>query len=98
MSFVFLLMRYFIWHQRYNLPGSLCEAPYAILYHHGLELPENGLNDSSNDQFCASPPMHTMPDKLNGNGIEVTKRQTAYTRCACGNGYKLEYNHEILDN
>jgi hypothetical protein len=42
----------------------LYEAPYAILYHHGLELPENGLNDSSNDQCCASLPMHTTPENL----------------------------------
>jgi hypothetical protein len=29
----------------------LYEAPYAILYHHGLELPKHGANDSSNAQI-----------------------------------------------
>ena len=42
--------------------------------------------------------MHTMPDNCNPIGIEVTRRQTAYHRCGCGNGYTLEYNHKILDN
>ena len=42
--------------------------------------------------------MHTMPDNLYDSGIEVTKPQTAYPRCACGNGYNLEYDHKILDN
>ena len=69
----------------------LYEAPYAIVYHHGLERPENGLNDSSNDRFCASLPMHTMPDN-HPTGIEVTKRQTAYLRCESGNG------HDLVDN
>ncbi len=53
----------------------LYEAPYAILYHHGLELPENVPNDLSYDWFCAPLPMHTIPDHLNNIGIEVTKRQ-----------------------
>ena len=35
--------------------------------------------------------MHTMPENLNDSGIEVFKRQTAYPRCTCGNGYNLEY-------
>ena len=75
----------------------LYEAPYAILYHHGLELPENGLNNSSNDWFCASLPMHTMPDKLNDTGIEVTQKQTSFGRCTCGNGYHLNEDvHEIF--
>jgi len=58
----------------------LYKAPYAILYHHGLELPEKGLYDSSDDCFCASLPMHTMPDKLNDSGIEITNNQTAFGR------------------
>ena len=36
-----------------------------------------------------------MPDHLN---IEITKRQTAYPTCACGNDHNLEYNQEILNN
>jgi hypothetical protein len=76
----------------------LYEAPYAILYHHGFVLPENGLNDSSNDRCCVSLPMHTTPENLNDSGIEVFKCQTAYHTCACGNGHNLEYNQEILDN
>ncbi len=76
----------------------LYEAPYAILYHYGLELPKNGLNDSSNDLFCASLPMHTRPENLNESGIEVFKRQTAYPTCAFGNGHNLEDNQDILNN
>jgi hypothetical protein len=77
----------------------LYEAPYAILYHYGLELPTNGLNDSSNDRFCASLPMHTSPTNLGDSGIEIFKRQIAYPRCACGNGHDLEYtSQEIFDN
>ena len=68
------------------------------MYHHGLELPNNGLDDSSDDWFCASLPMHTMPDKLNDSGIEITIYQTTLGRCACGNGNDLEFNHKILDN
>jgi hypothetical protein len=75
----------------------LYEAPYAIVYHHGLELPENGLNDSSNDRVVASLPMHTMPDN-HPTGIEVTKRQSAYSRCESGNGHDLVDNQEILAN
>jgi hypothetical protein len=75
----------------------LYEAPYAIVYHHGLELPENGLNDSSNDRFVASLPIHTMPDN-HPTGIEVTKRQTKYERCEIGNGHDLDDNPEILAN
>jgi hypothetical protein len=75
----------------------LYEAPYAIVYHHGLELPENGLNDSSNDRFVASLPMHTKPDN-HPTGIEVTKRQTKYVRCEIGNGHDLVDNQEILAN
>jgi hypothetical protein len=75
----------------------LYEAPYAIVYHHGLELPENGLNDSSNDRFVASLPIHTMPDN-HPTGIEVTKRQTKYERCEIGNGHDLDDNQEILAN
>ena len=90
-------MLYCIWHQSTIFP-VLYEAPYAILYHHGLELPKNGLNDLSNDRFCASLPMHIMPDHLNQTGIKVTKPKTAYPTCACGNGYNLKYNQEILNN
>jgi hypothetical protein len=75
----------------------LYEAPYAIVYHHGLELPENGLNDSKNDLFYASLPMHNMPDN-HPTGIEVTKRQTAYLRCEIGNGHDLVDSQEILAN
>ncbi len=50
---------------------------------------KNGANDSSNDRFCASLPMHTMAEDLNDSGIEVFKRQTPFGRCACGNGYNL---------
>ena len=64
----------------------LYEAPYAILYHHGLELSENIPNDTFSAWFCASLPMHTTPDHLNNTGIEVTEHQTAYARCSCGNG------------
>ncbi len=42
--------------------------------------------------------MHTMPYHLNNSGIEVTKRQTAYPTCACGNGHNLKDNQDILDN
>ena len=76
----------------------LFEAPYAILYHHGLELPENILNDTLNAWFCASLSMHTMPDNINDTGKEVMKRQTAYPRCVGGNGYNLEFIHEFLAN
>ena len=58
----------------------LYEAPYALLYHHGFELPENIPDDTLSAWFCASLPMHTMPDHLNDNGIEITKRQTAFAR------------------
>ncbi len=76
----------------------LYEAPFAILYHYGLELPKIEKNDSSNDWFCASLPMHTRPENLDDSGIEIFKRQTAYPTCACGNGHNLEYNQDILDN
>jgi len=76
----------------------LYEAPYAILYHHGLEFSEITPNDTLSAWFCASLPMHTMQDHLNNTGIEVMKRQTAYARCACGNGSKLELNYKILNN
>ena len=77
----------------------LVEAPYAILYHHGLELPENIPDETfSSAWFCASLPMHTMPDHLNDTGIEVMKRQTAFSRCSCGNGYDLKHINEILSN
>ena len=77
----------------------LYEAPYAILYHYGLELPENdGLYDSSDKRFSASLPMHSIPDKLNESGIEITNYQTTFGRCACGNGNDLECYQEILDN
>jgi hypothetical protein len=76
----------------------LYEAPYAILYHHGLELPENGLYDSSNDRFHRSLPMHTIPDELHDSGIEITKGQTAFGRCLFGNGYDLESEKDILVN
>ena len=42
--------------------------------------------------------MHTMPDQLNHSVIGVTKRQAAYHRCLCGNGYNLEFSQEILNN
>ena len=42
--------------------------------------------------------MHTMPDHLNDNGIEITKRQTAFARCSCGNGDDLKHINEILYN
>ena len=42
--------------------------------------------------------MHTMPDKLNDSGIEVTQNQTSFGRCACSNGNDLEFYDEILDN
>ncbi len=77
----------------------LYEAPYAILYHYGLELPNNGLRyDSSNDRFCASLPMHTSPENLGDSGIEIFKRQTAYVRCACGTDQNWKDNQEIFDN
>ena len=74
------------------------EAPYAILYHHGLELPENIPNDTLSAWFCAFLPMHTMPDHFNDNVSDITKLQTAYGRCSCGNGYNLEFNNEIQSN
>jgi len=76
----------------------LYEAPYAILYHHGLELAKNGANDSSNDRFCASLPMHTRAENLNDSVIEVFKRQTPVGRCECGNGHDLGDNQEKLAN
>ncbi len=76
----------------------LYEAPYAILYHHGLELPENGLYDSSNDRFHRSLPMHTIPDELHDSGIEITKGQTANATCACGTDHNWKDNQDILDN
>jgi hypothetical protein len=54
----------------------LYEAPYAILYHYGLELPTNGLNDSSFDRFSASLPIHTRTEYLNDSGIKIFKLQT----------------------
>ena len=42
--------------------------------------------------------MHTISDHLNDNGIKITKHQTAYPTCACGNGHYLEYNQEIHNN
>ena len=90
-------MFFFVWHQSNNLPGSLWSS---ICYpvHHGLELPENIPNDTFSAWFCASLPMHTMPDQLNHTGIKVTKRQTAYCRCLCGNGLNLVNLHEIQSN
>ena len=76
----------------------LYKAPYAILYHHGLELPEKGLYDSSDDRFCASLPMHKMPDKLNDSGIEITNDQSAFGRCAFGNGVDLMIDNDVLLN
>jgi hypothetical protein len=77
----------------------LFEAPYAILYHYGLELPKSEKNDSSNDRFCASLPMHTRPENLDASGIEIFNRQIAYPTCAYDNGYDLEYtSQEIIDN
>ena len=76
----------------------LFEAPYAILYHNGLELSKNEANDSSNDRFCASLPMRTMPENLNDSGIEVFKRQTAYPKCFGSNGYNLEFICDSLFN
>jgi hypothetical protein len=76
----------------------LYEAPYTILYHYGLELPKNGLNDSSNDRFCASLPMHTRPENLNDSGIEICKHQTAYATWSCGTDNNWEDNQDILDN
>jgi hypothetical protein len=76
----------------------LYEAPYAILYHHGLELPENIPNDTFSAWFCASLPMQTTPDQLNHTGIEITKHQTAFCRCLCGNGYNLENLDKIQSN
>ena len=90
-------MLYYIWHQRNN-SQVLYEAPYAILYHHGLELPEIIPNDTFSDRFCASLPMHTMPDHLNEYYIEVTKRQYECPRCSCGNGNNLKTQQEIINN
>ncbi len=79
MSFVLFQMLF-----SFGIKGTifqvLYEAPFAILYHYGLELPKNGLNDSSDDWFCTSLPMHTMPNKLNDSGIEITNNQTAFGR------------------
>ncbi len=74
------------------------EAPYAILYHYGLELPKREKNDSSNYRFGASFPMHTRPENLDDSGIEIFKRQIAYPICACGNPHDLEDTSKILDN
>ena len=90
-------MLYCIWRQR-NIFQVLYEAPYAILYHFGLELPENTPNDTFSAWFCVSIPMHTISDQLNHTGIEVTKRQTAYARCLCVSGYNLENLGEIQSN
>ncbi len=90
-------MGHFICHQKYIFE-VLYEAPYAILYHHGLELPEKGLYDSSDDRFCASLPMHTMSDKLDDSGIEITKDQPAFGRCAFGNCDHLIFDNNILVN
>ena len=76
----------------------LFEAPYAILYHHGLELPEIIPNETLNDRFGASLPMHTMPDHLNNIGIEVTNCQKSYPRCIFGNGCILESDRDIFEN
>ncbi len=32
------------------------------------------------------------------SGIEITNNQTAFDRCACGNGNDLEFYTEILDD
>jgi len=76
----------------------LYEAPYAALYHHGLELPEIIPNDTFDTRFCASLPMHTMPDHLNEYWIEITKRQNLYPRCSCGNGDNLKTQQDIINN
>ena len=70
----------------------LTEAPFAILYHYGLELPET-LPDSGknlteeellNRRMSLSMPMHTMSPHLNDVGPEVTKKQAKYERCIYG--------------
>ena len=42
--------------------------------------------------------MHTRPENLNDSGIEVFKRQTAYPRCAYGNGDDLVHNQDKFDD
>ena len=76
----------------------LFEAPYAILYHHGLELPEIIPNETLNDRVGASLPMHTMPDHLDNIGFEVTNCQKSYPRCIYGNGCVMESDRDIFEN
>ncbi len=42
--------------------------------------------------------MHTMPDKLNDSGIEITNDQPAFGRCAFGNGVHLMIDNDVLVN
>jgi hypothetical protein len=70
----------------------LTEAPFAILYHYGLELPETlpdpekNLTEDQlfNRRMALSLPMHTMSTHVNEFGAEVTKKQTKYDRCIYG--------------
>ena len=43
--------------------------------------------------------MHTFPDHINNkDGIKITKRQTVFARCSCGNGFDLTLINEIQTN
>ena len=42
--------------------------------------------------------MHTMPDKLNYSGIQITNDQVEFGRCTFGNGFDLKSDKDILVN
>ena len=70
----------------------LVEAPFAILYHYGLELPETlpepdkKLTEEQllNRRMALSLPMHTMAAHMNEFGAKITNKQIKYERCEYG--------------
>ena len=80
----------------FGLTDTICkvltEAPFAILYHYGLELPKTLPNPEKNlaehqlfhRRMSLSLPMQTMSQHLNEVGAEVTKKQTIHLRCIFG--------------
>ena len=80
----------------FGITGTICkvltEAPFAILYHYGLELPETLPDPDKNltkeqllhRRMSLSLPMHTMSQHLNEFGADATKTQTSHPRCLFG--------------
>ena len=70
----------------------MVEAPFAILYHYGLELPETlpepdkKLTEEQllNRRMALSLPMHTMAAHMNEFGAKITNKQIKYERCEYG--------------